>query len=221
MKTSNIKNLGLLVAIAVLSTGCVMPGNSPTTQDSQSKSTNTQNTFPTPLPSPSPSPSPTPSPSPSATPRSGAILSFRAEATGYREAKILVTTRRILRVRFTPGQQDQKVAGTGFSPTYSKLGVYLRVNGTSTPTPMLFNGAGAAGGSAQKSGIIDFSGAISAGCAANNSTCSQTVEIVVERPNNDYWCYNYGMYCPWTNVYDTHPWNGTLEVETDFTGVMQ
>jgi hypothetical protein len=43
------------------------------------------------------------------------------------------------------------------------------------------------------------------------------VTITISHPNDDYYCLNYGMYCPWAQMYYDHPWNGTLSIQTDDT----
>ena len=108
---------------------------------------------------------------------------------------------------FTPGIQDQTVSGTGVSPQYSELGVYISVNGSSQNTGMLSNGLYS--GTAQDSPIMDFSSALSGALEA--------VTITISQPNNDYFCLNFGMYCSWTQVYQGQPWHGTLKIQTDST----
>lgn len=142
-----------------------------------------------------------------------APISLRVGAVGYNSTSVQVQTGTVLKVKFTPGIQDQAISGGNVYPQYSHLGVYLTVNGTTVPTEMLSNGLNSA---AQTGSVIDFSNIISQGCAAG-SNCRQTVTITVDHPNNDYWCLNYGQFCPWTQVYSTHPWHGTLTIQTDDT----
>jgi hypothetical protein len=142
------------------------------------------------------------------------VYKYRVEGTGSSyTVNVSVQAGQQLRVRFTPGKQDRYIKNTTTYAVYSKLGVYLGVGGTVQPTEMLSNGA--AGGSAEKSRVIDFSSAIS-GCRAS-STCRQSVKITVTQANNDYACINTGMSCPWARVAATHPWWGMLEVQTDDT----
>jgi len=227
----------LATALSTLTSGCVNNAQN-TSASSVSRlavQTNPGATDPFLNPFPNPTPSPTPTPAASATPRPGVpVQTYAVGAIGYNAFKnadgtyLQVSARKILRVRFTPGQQDGFVAGTGFSPAYSKLGVYIATRGfnatnaaawgPSIATPMLSNGLYSAKSSSQ---IIDFSARIPKTCDVNDATCSETVEIKIDKPNNDYFCMNFGTYCNWTWVYDTHPWNGTLEVETDYTQVIQ
>lgn len=157
-----------------------------------------------------------PSATPSSTPSTGTPpYSYRVGATGYTSTTVTVYTNQTLKVKFTPGIQDENVAGTGFSPRYSGLGVYIKVGSQESPTPLLYNGLN--GGEAETSPVIDYSSSFSKTCAAGDTSCRQSVTITVTKPNYDYWCINFGSYCPWTHVYDTHPWHGTLTVQTDDT----
>ena len=169
---------------------------------------------PTPTPAPTVFPSPTPTGTPTPTP-TNPPFSFRVDGTGYTSVTFEVTTRTVLKVRFAPGVQDKTVAGTGFSPQYSVLGVYIAVGSDLRPTPPLYNGLG--GGTGEKSPVMDYSSAFTRTCSASDPDCREKVTITVKQPNYDYWCINYGAYCPWTHVWDTHPWNGTLTVQTDDT----
>ncbi len=150
------------------------------------------------------------------------LYETRVEGVGYTSGTYEVPATTELKLRFSPGIQDQKVDGTGFSPTYSQLGVYLTVGSQTVSSGLLSNGA--ADGSKTNSGILDLSPALAEmPCEDGSSTegCRKTVTITIEKPNYDYWCFNYGMYCPHTHVYSTHPWNGTLEIETDETVALQ
>jgi hypothetical protein len=158
--------------------------------------------------------SPTPSPSSSVTTGTSTPISLRVGATGYTSTTVTVQTGHVLKIQFTPGQQDQAIAGSGYYAQYSQLGVYITVNGVVQNTGMLSNGR--QGGPAQASPVLDYSSAISSTCSGS-STCRQTVTITVDHPNNDYFCLNYGEYCPWAQVYYSHPWHGTLSIETDDT----
>ena len=137
-------------------------------------------------------------------------------ATGYVSTQVQLNTGKTLRIAFTAGQQDSAVAGTNFTPQYSHLGVYLTVGATTVPTDMTSNGL--TDGQVGQSRTIDFSHAMTTACSASTDpTCRASVTITVSKPNYDYWCLNYGQYCPWTHVYDTHPWNGNLLIQTDDT----
>ncbi len=169
-----------------------------------------------------------PFPSPTTTPPpgggnggggSGALppLSFTIEGTGYNDVEVQVLTRLVLKVAFKPGTQANPVAGTGFFPNYARMGVRLKVGEHEQPTAMLGNGF-IAQYPAQKSSIINFAPDFAKTCNPNDTGCFETVTIKVTKPNNDYWCLNYGTFCSWTHVYETHPWNGTLYVQNDVTG---
>jgi hypothetical protein len=140
---------------------------------------------------------------------------FTVRATGYNSTYVDVRANKVLKVRFTPGQQDRTVAGTGFNAKYSLLWVYIKVGASTQPTPALYNGVN--GGDAVSSGVMDYSTAFTRTCSASSPACRQTVRVYIQQPNNDYYCLNYGMYCPGAHVYDTHPWNGTIQIQTDDT----
>lgn len=143
-------------------------------------------------------------------------LSFRVDAIGYTSTTVKVSARNVLKIRFAPGVNDKTISGSNVNPQYAALGVYITVNGTSLPTPLLFNGY-FSGTSQETSDVLDFSNAFARTCASDDTLCRETVTIKIEKPNNDYWCVNYGAYCPYTHVPDNHPWNGTLKVQTDDT----
>lgn len=159
-------------------------------------------------------PAPTSSTTPTTPTGTNPPLTMRVGTVGYNATTVQVSTGTILKVKFTPGIQDTAIAGTGVYPQYSQLGVYITVNGYTVPTQMLNNGRYT--GQAQTSSALDFSAAIASACGSNK-TCRQNVTITIDHPNDDYWCLNYGQYCPWSYVYDTHPWHGTLTIETDDT----
>jgi hypothetical protein len=140
---------------------------------------------------------------------------MRVGTIGYNSTTVTVNVRSVLKVQFTPGIQDETVAGTGFAPQYSKLGVYIQVGTVVKATEMLSNGY--TGGSPQKSSVLDFSSGILPDCDPTDASCRQPVEIRIFKPNNDYFCLNLGMYCAWAQVYSTHPWHGELGVQTDDT----
>ncbi len=141
-------------------------------------------------------------------------ITTRVGATGYTSTTVTIDVRKTLKVKFTPGIQDENVAGTGFSPNYSRLGVYIQVGSQTQATEMLSNGVF---GTAQTSRVIDFSSAVDSGCDPMDLSCTIPVTIKVFKPNNDYFCLNFGTYCPWAQVYSTHPWHGTLHIQTDNT----
>lgn len=138
---------------------------------------------------------------------------FTIRQVGYRSYSVTVRAKSRLRIKFAPGVQDRTVSGTGFTPQYSKLGVYVYVGSVSQATPMLSNGFSSE--AAQESGVMDFSGDIPS--CGSSATCRSTVTIKIDKPNTDYWCLNWNLYCPYAHQYDTHPWNGVLTVETDDT----
>lgn len=144
------------------------------------------------------------------------IIQSRVGTIGAHAVTVQVQVNNVLRVRFTPGVQDQAVAGGNFEPQYSKLGVYVGAGSNSQATEMLNNGY-ARGGTPQYSSIIDLGSSFNHSCSANDPTCRQTVTITVDRPNYDYWCMNWGTGCDYVEVYSTHPWHGTLEIQTDDT----
>jgi len=143
---------------------------------------------------------------------------FNVVGTGYNAYSFPVNVRRVLRVRFTAQMTDRTATGTGFTPPYSKLWVYIKAgNADAQPTSMLNTGLV---GSAQTSHVFELSGSFEQQCSDSDTKCRQSVMVTVQQPNYDYGCYNWGMYCPGTNVYSTHPWNGVLEVQTDDTAAL-
>lgn len=143
--------------------------------------------------------------------------SFRVEGIGYNGMKLKVKANKKLKIKFTPGVQDQTVKDTGYSPEYSQLAVFIQVENTEKATPLLSNGLSRAA----TSKTLDFSSGFTKTCPASSANCRQDVEITVHRPNYDHYCYMYGMYCMHTKVYETHPWNGTITVETDDTASLE
>ncbi len=167
---------------------------------------------PLPLPTFAPGPSPSPVAEPKLPP-----IELRVEGVGYNEVVVPeLPVGRKLKLQFIPGKQDSTVANSNFLPHYSKLGVYITVGSQTIATPMLDNGY-AVGAAPVKSNILNFSMAVAENCEGQDEDCRELVDIKVSRPNYDYWCLNYLMYCPWTQVHATHPWNGTLLIETDDT----
>src|SRR6185437_13241014 len=61
-------------------------------------------------------------------------ITERVGAVGYTSTSITISAASVLKMIFTPGIQDQTVAGTGVSPQYSYLGVYITVNGVTQNT---------------------------------------------------------------------------------------
>ncbi|MCM2323647.1 MAG: hypothetical protein NDJ90_10345 [Oligoflexia bacterium] len=147
-------------------------------------------------------------------------LSMRAGAIGYTSVSVTVKARSLLKVRFTPGIQDRTVSGSGFSPKYSGLGVYITVGDHTEMTSFLYNGL--YGGEAENSEILDFSNSFPRACASSDPSCKETVTITVSQPNYDYWCVNFGYSCGyWTRVETSHPWHGTLKIQTESTDPIQ
>lgn len=147
-------------------------------------------------------------------------VSQRVGGFGYNTAGTPTTTievrvNSVLKVKFTPGIQDQNASGTGFTPHYSGLGVYIKVGSIEQATPLLKNAYN--GATAETSDVMDFSGAFTKTCPTSNLGCRQTVAVTVIKPNYDHYCLINGIYCSWTHVWDTHPWNGTLSIQTDDT----
>lgn len=157
-------------------------------------------------------------------------LEFPVKGKGYDvDVTVRVTTNKILKVRFRPDPQQGVVKGTGFSPSYTGLGVYLTVGSVTKATPLLYNGAN--GGSAQVSSPMSFAGAYTNKCASTDTACRVSVTIHVTKPNYDHYCLNYPdgfpqagtwvypcAYPGYTHVHENHPWYGTLLVYTDDTG---
>ncbi|MCM2279509.1 MAG: hypothetical protein NDJ89_15645 [Oligoflexia bacterium] len=147
-------------------------------------------------------------------------LSLRVGTAGYNSVTVTVKARNLLKVRFVPGVQDETVSGSGFSPKYSGLGVYVTVGSNTETTPLLYNGV--FGGAAEKSSIFDFSNSFDRTCATGDTECKESVTITVSKPNYDYWCVNYGYYCGyWTHIEPSHPWHGTLEIQTESTDALE
>lgn len=143
-------------------------------------------------------------------PQETRIDAIGATGKGY----VWVRVKDRLKVKFRPGLQDKKVSGTGFSPNYSKMSVTLTVGTSNRTTSDLYNGFNQP---AQESSVQNFSSSFTKTCGSTATTCRQWVRVTIEKPRYDYWCLNYGMYCDMTDVYSTHPWNGTVIIETDDT----
>lgn len=145
------------------------------------------------------------------------VAPYEQEVRGVGYSKTVsftVRARKVLKMRFKPGMQDALVEGTGYSPTYAQLGVFVRVGTVERPTALLSNGIIRA---AEVGTVMDFSTAFARTCASTDTDCRQTVTIEVLKPNYDYYCLNYWMGCPHTQVHENHPWNGMFEIETDDT----
>lgn len=134
--------------------------------------------------------------------------SFRVGATGYVSTTISVRAYKTLKVKFTPGVQDETITDTENYAHYSGLGVFITVGSNTQATPLLYNGL--YGGSPQ-SAVLDFSSAL------NDLSSSNSITIKISQPNTDYSCIHFGYGCPWSHVSDSHPWHGTLQVQTDDT----
>jgi hypothetical protein len=209
-----ILTFSLILSIAGMASGCNSQGAA-SRAPSSTTTVPIQDSFPT--VDPSPSPTPTASASPSPTPISGdPVYQFRVGTVGYNSDTVTVAARRTLKIRFTPGIQDEMATGTGYTPNYSRLGVFITVGAQQQITPMLTNGYI---GAAQQSPVLDYSSTLTNLVCVNNPdvNCREQVSIVIDHPNYDYWCLNFGQYCPWTRIHDTHPWNGQVFIQTDDT----
>lgn len=149
------------------------------------------------------------------------ILSFPIEKLGYTKHEITVSTRTVLKVRFTPGEQTRSAEGHPETmPNYAHLMVYVKVGSAEKNTGLLSSGMDY---DAETSHELDFSKSFSKTCASTDESCRQNVTITVYKPNYDYYCRNYpasyNCYATpgWSRVYDKHWWNGVLEVRTDDT----
>lgn len=138
------------------------------------------------------------------------VIQLRGRAVGpYQTVEFSVLAKCNLKVRMIAGVQDRTVAATNFKPTYSKLAAHIVVKTADKTTPLLYNGA--FGGSAVRSPVYDFSRKLD--CEGE----AKQYKIKVSRFSNDFYCINYGQYCPSALVHETHPVNFRLYVETDFT----
>jgi hypothetical protein len=124
----------------------------------------------------------------------------------------------VLRVKVAPGAPTQAVAGTGYTAAYSAMGVYIGVGSTSQATPLLRNGYY---GSAEST-TMDLSSSLPNTCpTSTDPACRRSITVTVSKPNLDYSCLNYGMYCPYTQAPSNVPWNVTLTIQTDDTQALQ
>lgn len=155
------------------------------------------------------------------------VMTFLVNKTGYTEHTIEVRMKDVLRVRFVPEIPNRTVSGTGFTNTYSQLGVYIKVGDVAEPTALLSNGLLQ---QQEQSVIFDFSSAAKAAHDLEEADpvldpegefARRTVKITIKKPNYDYWCLGFGYCAPvypeHTRVYETHKWSGTLYVQTDDT----
>ena len=147
---------------------------------------------------------------------------------GYTATTFTVSTRDVLKVQFVPGKNTVRSANrnyTGYTP-YSKLAVFVSVEGSDQATTLLNNGLD--GNAVQKSAVLNFSDAFTNNCASTDTTCRNSVTITVYKPNYDFFQWNYGTYCfappsapaycaDHTQVVDGHEWEGTLFVQTNDT----
>lgn len=153
------------------------------------------------------------------------LITERVGTVGYNSVTLKVNTRKELKMIFTPETQDESVEDGNFSPSYSKLAVFIKVGSLEQPTPLLNNGLN--GATVQHSRIFDFSSYIPKTCAEDDDTCQEEVTITVGRPNYDYGCLNFpfdSRFCfspGYSKVYETHPWHGTLAIQTDDTITLQ
>jgi hypothetical protein len=120
-----------------------------------------------------------------------------------------------LRVRFRAEMNDRQVAGTGFTPVYSRLGVYLKVWENEAESTMLSNGMYT---EQRWSPVVDFSDSFPRVCPEGDPLCRQPVEIRIEMPNSDQQTLGTGY---WTHVQAGHPWRGSLQIETDDTNSIE
>jgi hypothetical protein len=207
-KDSPTARIAILVGLALLTSGC---GGA--FYGSTNRSVNTDGSDSDYEPSQAPATSTTTTTSTTATTSGSSPISVSVSGVGYVSTSAQVTTGKVLKITFTPGQQKTTDATTGQLDQYSMLGVYITVGSNTQATSMLSNGLYT--GTAQKNAVLDFSSALPTTCASS-TTCRQSVTITVDHPNSDYDCL-IGLYCPWTHVPTGVAWNGTLSVQTDDT----
>ena len=145
------------------------------------------------------------------------ILIKRVGAVGYRGVTLKIPAKSRLKITVQAEQNDEKVAGTGFTPLEHNMGVFVAVGKSSRPTPLMNAIA------QEQSPVMDFTSQI------DPKTDMQT--IMIYKPNSDARCimFNYG--CPYEHVYtveadDTHeaggyPWHVTLFISTETTEDLQ
>ena len=160
------------------------------------------------------------------------VIEQRVDLIGYGSGFIDVSTNSTLRIRVAPGINDRTIAGTGFSPQFSRM--YVRVRafklgfiGTipENTTPVMHNGLTAA---AQQSPIYNLDNAWGGTptCTQANPTCRESIRIVIDQPNTDYfWTNNIYSYQPqlngpwaptpeFTHVQNGHPSHVTVTIQT-------
>lgn len=146
----------------------------------------------------------------------GPLAIFDVLGIGYNAVTITVQTNSVLKLTYTPEVQTRMIAGTGYVPQYSQMGVYIKVGTTEYATALLRLADSSR--AADHSAILDFSGAFTHTCAATDKTCTQSVTVTIYKPNSDYDCFTFGpAYCPYQRVRNLHPWAGSLSVQTDLT----
>jgi len=139
----------------------------------------------------------------------------RVGGVGYSSTTFTVQVNKVLKVKFTPGIQDEAAPQSNYVYHYSKLGIFVSIEGrTRQATEMLSNGL--FDQKPETSRIIDLSTSFSRTCGGDED-CRQNVTITIDQPNNDFWCLNAYANCPWSHVPDGHPWHGTLTIQTDDT----
>ena len=146
------------------------------------------------------------------------IYEFSVTGKGTASKTISVNTKDVLKIRVQPSPAGKAIDGTGYYPQYSQLGVYIKVGDSDQPTALLYNGFH--GGNAQKGSVMDFSDAFIQTCDEDDIDCRQTVKIKVHNAQDDYWCLNFNLYCPYTHTYETHYWKVTLFVQTNDTDAL-
>src|SRR6185437_178669 len=127
----------------------------------------------------------------SSTGGSAPLITQQISGVGYTSVSISVSASSVLKMTFTSGVQKGVVSGTGYSPMYSHLGVYITANGSSQITGMLDNGLYS--GAAHSSPVMDFPSTLTGAL--------QAITVTVGQPNDAYFCLSFGEYCPWTQVY--------------------
>lgn len=155
-----------------------------------------------------------------------------------------------IRLRYTPKPQDDfalvrdssgKWVKSGFSPNYSIFGLSISVAGKENRTPPLRSGLY---GSQQSSPIYEYTpkatlcsdpSSASTRIPDNLSTMNVTTAnanalkitqrycyvITFSNPVYDYHCLTQGRFCPYSNIEPTHPWVGSVEIQTDETRALQ
>lgn len=141
----------------------------------------------------------------------------RQDGVGPISISMTVKANSRLKIRLIPGRNDKNINGTGYSYSYSKLGMQIILGGQIYETEALSNGLGGPA----TSFTIDLSNALwgTQACAKNAaSTCRNDFTIVFSDIKYDYCQFrgNYG--CAMNSPHVNHPWNFKVQVETDDTG---